>query len=79
MHQQLINILWARFLHAKNISLSYNPSNLPQKFSQGFCGKDWKGFHFVCKKQEQVWWLSLLLLVLNMTVTAIPCFVVLEY
>lgn len=78
MHQQCINTLWSRCLHTKNISLSY-PSNLPQNFSQGFCEKDWKGFHFVCKEQERMWWLVLLLLVLNITVTAIPCFVVLEY
>lgn len=79
MSQQFINTLWSRLLHTKNISLSYNPSNLPQKFSQGFCGNDWEGFHFVCKEQEQVWWLGLLLLVLNMTVTAILCFTLLEY
>lgn len=54
MHQQFFNTLCFRFLHSKNISLSYNPSNLPQKFSQGFCGKDWEGFHFVCTEQEQV-------------------------
>lgn len=79
MHQKFINTLRSRFLHTKTISLSYNLSHPPQNFSPSFCGKDWKGFPFVCKEQEQVWWLVLLLLVLNITVTAIPCSIVFEY